>query len=43
MAQKDKPEQGKSPNTSSNTVAKRDDKATADGRPVDPNRPHVDK
>ena len=38
-----KGDQGKAPNTGSSTQAKSDNKATADGRPVDPNRPHADK
>lgn len=33
----------KAPNTGSNTQSKNDNKATATGKPVDPNRPHVDK
>ena len=31
----------KAPNTGAGTDQKRDDKATADGKPVDPNRPHA--
>lgn len=38
-----KGDQGKAPNTGSNTQKQRDNKATATGKPVDPNRPHVDK
>jgi hypothetical protein len=34
---------GKAPTTGSNTPAKRDDKATSTGRPVDPKRPHTDR
>jgi hypothetical protein len=34
---------GKAPNTGSNSTTKRDDKATADGKPVKVNRPHVDR
>lgn len=34
---------GKAPNTGSNTQAKNDNKMTESGKPVDPNRPHVDK
>lgn len=45
MAGKDSPKSGggKAPNTGANTAAQRDNKATADGKPVNPNRPHVDK
>lgn len=42
---KDSPKgnQGKAPNTGSNTKQQRDNKATATGKPVDPNRPHMDR
>lgn len=33
----------KAPNTGAGSTQRRDDKATSDGRPVDPNRPHTDK
>lgn len=38
-----KDDSGKAPNTGNNSQTKRDDKATSDGKPVDPNRPHVDR
>jgi hypothetical protein len=41
--QQPKGDSGKAPNTGSNTQSKSDNKMTADGKPVDPNRPHVDK
>lgn len=41
MAEKDSG--GTAPNTGKGSDQKRDDKATADGKPVDPNRPHTDK
>lgn len=43
MAESPKQGGGKAPNTGANTASKRDDKATATGKPVDPNRPHVDR
>jgi hypothetical protein len=43
MTERPKSDNGKAPNTGSNSTTKRDDKATASGKPVDPNRPHVDK
>lgn len=38
-----KGDQGKSPNTGSNSTQKRDDKMSTTDKSQDPNRPHVDR